>query len=247
MCGETVGAPIGCNSCSSGETLAKINYLEIKILTDRRSAHQKKGKLTDTEIKGLVKEWYDRRMEGNLNKAVIDCKMRAMEAKLAKYNVEQLGEIPIKREDGSMWILVCQMGGCTDKEIRQIKMSTRENLIQEYDVNLAVFMELNFNWTKVNSSANLASWLQQEERETQSITTHNTHKFDNIFSKHQSRGTGMVCRSKFLQYARKLLVDLRRLGCWCSWPFYCNPNHVTRIIAAYRTCRTKSKGLQTIY
>ena len=82
-----------------------------------------------------------------------------MEAKLTKYNLEQLGEIPIKREDGTMWKLVCQMGGCAGKEVRQIKMSTT-------DVNLAVFMKLNFNWTKVNTSANLASWLHQEERET---------------------------------------------------------------------------------
>jgi hypothetical protein len=76
-------------------------------------------------------------------------------------------------------------------------MSTTENLIQKYNFNLAVFMELNFNWTKVNSSANLVSWLQQEETETQSITAQNTHKVDDIFSKHQLGGTGMVCRSKF--------------------------------------------------
>jgi hypothetical protein len=168
---------------------------------DRRSAQQKKGKLTDAEIKGLVKEWYNRRMEGNLNKVVINWEMWAMEAKLAKYNVEQLGEIPIMREDGTMQILVCQMGGCAGKEVQQVKMSTMENLIQKYDIYLAVFMELDF--TKVNSSANLASWLHKEERETWSIIAHNTHEFDDIFSKDQPGGTGGVCRSKFLQYARK--------------------------------------------
>ncbi len=57
--------------CNSGGTLAKLNYLEIKKLMDGRSAQQKKGKLTDAEIKGLVKEWYDRRMESNLNKVVL--------------------------------------------------------------------------------------------------------------------------------------------------------------------------------
>ncbi len=49
----------------------------------------------------------------------------------------------------------------------------------------------------------------------------------------------MVCQSEFLQYARKTSVDPRGLGHWCLWPFYCNPNHVTRIIVAYRTCHTK--------
>jgi hypothetical protein len=92
-----------------------------------------------------------------------------------------------------MRILICRMGGCAGKEVRQMKMSTMENLIQKYDINLVVFMELAFNWTKVNSSANLASWLQQEERETQSVMAHNMHEFDDIFSKHQPGGTGMVC------------------------------------------------------
>jgi hypothetical protein len=106
------------------------------------------------------------------------------------------------------------MGGCTGKEVREIKMSTTEKLIQKYDVNLAAFMELNFNWSKVNSSANLTSWLHQEERETRSVTAHNTQEQDDIFLKHQPGGTGMVCQSKYLQYARKLSVDPRGLGHW---------------------------------
>jgi hypothetical protein len=123
-----------------------------------------------------------------------------------------------------------------------------EKLIQKYDTNLVVlFMELNFNWTKINSLANLVSWFHKKEWEIQSVTAHNTQEFDDIFTKHQPGGTGMVCRSEFLQYARKPTSDLRGLGCWCSLPFYCNPNHVIRIVGAYRTCHTNSKGLQTIY
>jgi hypothetical protein len=67
-------------------------------------------------------------------------------------------------------------------------MSTMEKLIRKYDVNLAAFMELNFNWSKVNSSANLTSWLHQEERETRSIRAHNTQEQDDLFSKHQPGG-----------------------------------------------------------
>jgi hypothetical protein len=128
-------------------------------------------------------------------------------------------------------------------------MLTTEKLIQKYDVNLAVFMELNFNWTKVNSLTltNLASWFHQEETEIWSVTAHNIQEFDDIFTEHQPGGIGMVCRSEFVQYARKPLADPRGLGRWYSWLFYCNPNHMTRIVVAYRTCHTKSKGLQTIY
>jgi hypothetical protein len=108
-------------------------------------------------------------------------------------------------------------------------------------------MELNFNWTKVNSSSNLASWFHKEERKLRLVTAHNTTEFDDIFGKHQPGGTGMVCRHEFIQYARKLSVDLRGLGHWCSWPFYCNPIHVTRIVVAYQPCARKMKGLKTVY
>jgi hypothetical protein len=88
---------------------------------DRQSAQQKKGELTDTEIKSLMKEWYDRRTEGELNKAVVDQEIKSIESKLKKYNITQLGAIIIKQEDRTMRFLVCQMGGCAGKEVREIK------------------------------------------------------------------------------------------------------------------------------
>jgi hypothetical protein len=209
-------------------------------MMDRQITQQKRGKLTATEIKGLVKDWHDQRREGDLNQAVVNREMKTMKAKLAKYNVDQLGEIPIEREDGTMRIMVCQMEGCTGKEVREIQMSTTEKLIQKYHVNLVACMELNFNWSKVKASTNLASWLDQEERETRSITAHNTQEQNELFLRHQPGGTGMVCRSEFVQYAWKVSVDPRGLGQWCSWQFFCNPNHVSRIVVAFRTCHAKN-------
>jgi hypothetical protein len=54
-----------------------------------------------------------------------------------------------------MRILVSQMGGCASVESREIKISGTKDLIRQYDINLCAFMELNFIWMKVNSSANL--------------------------------------------------------------------------------------------
>ena len=84
MYGETLEAPVGCNRGSSGRLLATLNYLEIKQIMDRWLTQQKQGKLTDAEIKGLVKDWHDHRTEGDLNKAIVDRDMKAMEAKLEK-------------------------------------------------------------------------------------------------------------------------------------------------------------------
>ena len=93
-----------------GGYLAKLNYMDIKKMLDRRQALNKKGTLTDGEIKSLVKEWHDNRMEAELNHKTVEMEMNAMEKKLTKYNVERLGELPTEREDGMMRVLICQMG-----------------------------------------------------------------------------------------------------------------------------------------
>jgi hypothetical protein len=196
--------------------LAKLNYMDIKKMVDTRQVLNKEGTLTNGEIKLLVKEWHNRRREAELNHLFVEMEIKAMEKKLTKYNVEQLGEMPVEREDGTMRVLVSQMGGCASMETREIKIAATKQLVQTYDINFCAFMELNFNWSKMNSSANLALWFQEEERELCSVTAHNTKEFNKVFGKHQPGGTGMVCRHELAQYARKPSVDPRGLGQWCS-------------------------------
>ncbi len=85
-------------------------------MLDRRQALNKKGTLTDKEIKSLVRDCHDRRSEEELNHVSMEMEMKDMEKKLIKYNMEQLGNIPLEREDGTMRVLVSQMGGCTSME-----------------------------------------------------------------------------------------------------------------------------------
>jgi hypothetical protein len=99
-----------------------------------------------------------------------------------------------------MKFMVCQIGGCTSAGSREFKIAATEKRICKYNINLRLLIELNFNWSKVKSSANLALWFCEEEREMQCITLYNTQEND---EKHQPGGTGMLCRREFLQYARK--------------------------------------------
>ncbi len=96
----------------------------------------------------------------------------------------------------------------------------------------------------ITCPCNLASWFCQEEREILLAAANNCHEIE---TRHQPGGTGMVCRHEFLQYARKPSNDFQGLGWWCSWPFYCNPTHSTRIVVAYRTGSGKSRGPHTIH
>ena len=134
-----------------------LNYIEIFQLIERRQLNNKKGKLTDGEIKMLVKDWHDKRAEEDLNQTTVEMEMKAMEKTPAQFNVEQLGNVLIQKEDGMMRIFVCQMGGLESKEVREFKIAATEILIKKYDINVCLCMELNFNWSKVNPSSNLAS------------------------------------------------------------------------------------------
>ncbi len=114
--------------------------MDIKTMLDRRQALNKKGTLTDREIKSLVKEWHYNRLEEELNALTVAMEMKAMEKKLEKYNVEQLSELPIEREDGTMRVLVSQMGDCASMETREIKITATKQLIRKYNINVCAFM-----------------------------------------------------------------------------------------------------------
>ena len=115
--------------------------------------------------------------------------MKAMEKAVQEINVPLLGHTPVQREDGVMRVLACQMGGCASPEVREFKFAAVERLINKYNISLCVFVELHYNWSKENLSANLASWFQNEEMEVRSVTAHNTTEEDKLLSKHQLGGT----------------------------------------------------------
>ncbi len=97
--------------------------MDIRKLIDKRSVQLKKGLLTEAEIKKLVTEWRDEQSEEDLAQATIDREVKTMEEKLSKYNVSQLGDIPIKREDGSFRILVCQIEGMWPRHLARPRVA----------------------------------------------------------------------------------------------------------------------------
>jgi hypothetical protein len=48
----------------TGGRQATMNYIEIKQIIERQMIRNKRGKLTDTEIQALVKDWHDQREGG---------------------------------------------------------------------------------------------------------------------------------------------------------------------------------------
>jgi hypothetical protein len=104
-----------------------------------------------------------------------------------------------------MRILVCQMGGRASVEATEFKIAATKKLIRKYNINLCLFMELNFNWTKVNSSANLASRFCKVEREMQCTTAHNTQEFDNLFWQTSTGGYGDGVQTRVLAICKEAI------------------------------------------
>ena len=86
-------------------------------------------------------------------------------------------------------------------------------------------------------------------RRTRSKIRNGTQHYQNKqqLLKTSARRNRNIMLHEFLQYARRPLIDERGLGRWCSWVFYSNPSHVTRIVVAYRPGKAKTKGLKTVY
>jgi hypothetical protein len=158
------GGALRQSMCTSRGKHAKLIYMEIKQPLDRKVIKNKRGTLTNRDIKLLVQEIQDHWREGKLQQSTVEMEIRAIQRKIQRYDVEQLGEIPMEREDRTMRILICQMGGCASVETREIKIAATERLICKYDINLCLFVELNFNWSKVNLSSNLASWFTDKDK-----------------------------------------------------------------------------------
>jgi hypothetical protein len=68
--------------CGQGGKLSKLNYMDINKMLDRQQASNKKGTLTNGEIKSLVKDWHNRRSEEELNHVSVKMEMKAMEKKI---------------------------------------------------------------------------------------------------------------------------------------------------------------------
>jgi hypothetical protein len=103
--------------------LAKLKYMDIKQILDRKIIENKWGNLSNGEIHLLVQEIHNCRRVSELDLVTAEREMEAMQKKIERYNVAQLGDIPMEWDDSTMQILVCQMGGCASIETRGIKIS----------------------------------------------------------------------------------------------------------------------------
>ena len=106
---------------------------------DRQLVQQKKGLLTDHEIKKIVKHWEDNSIEEDLDPQVIQKKIKKLERKFMKFNVSLLGSLPEEKEDGTCRVVYCQFNNYSSREVCQVKIGAVQQLNKKYDVDIDVF------------------------------------------------------------------------------------------------------------
>ncbi len=68
-------------------------------LMEKKLAMQKKGLLSDQEIRRIVDKWKDKREEDNLDPGVVEREVKILEKKFKQHNVPWIGHITEERDD----------------------------------------------------------------------------------------------------------------------------------------------------
>ena len=161
-------------------------------------------------------------------------------------HVPRIGFLPSPRPHGTFRWMYCQVNGLATANIRKIKLHDTWDLAETYDVDGIAFIEVGVNWKKFKTSGRLSSWFEDlADREIRSTEAFNKH--GPVVSTRQQGGTALLLRHGLLEYNRGTAQDSRNLGRWTSWLFHSNPDHRTRVIAAYCPGSKKHEGTQTVY
>jgi hypothetical protein len=161
-----------------------------------------------------------------------------------KYHVPRLGNLPTRKPDGTFRFITCQFNNMSGKEVRERKLKVVKQLVNKYEIDALCGSEIGVNFGRMDPSNSFASWFEGG-RPIRSTTSHNVHSPSE--SKHLPGGTGIVVFNGIHQYAKKSTNDFRKLGRFCSWVFYVNPDHRFRLVVAYSTGTQTPRGLSTIY
>ena len=200
--------------------------------------------LADNELNDLMDDYqatYSSRSE--------DLRQSQQQATLERYkqmHVPRIGHIPSPRPHGSFRWMYCQVNGLASASSRKSKLHDTWALAEQYDVDGIAFVEVGVNWNKFKTSGRLSSWFEPlAEREIRSTESFNL--LAPVVTSRQQGGTALLLRHGLLEYSRNTSHDSRNLGRWSSWLFHNNPDHRTRVIAAYCPGNKKHGGPQTVY
>ena len=182
--------------------------------------------------------------EGRLDRQVLQQEEEDLQRTLRRYYVPRYGNMVEDKEDGVFRIMGANLNGMSGREVREIKIKDIVRIAEVWDVSGGCFSEVGINWARRRYGDRLHDWIREKFEDARVITEYNTT--ENI-SKSQVGGVAQLTRGTLAQYARTSTGDFRGLGRWASWMYYADPNHVTRVVAAYNLGPHHSKQYGSAY
>ncbi len=181
---------------------------------------------------------------GDLDESIAEIEASNLAHHYAHTHVERLGSITKIRPEGVFWLMGGQMNSASSVETRAKKTRDLVRICREFEVQGGGLSEVGVNWSTLPSSANLSAWLRDDIPDVRTHTAHNKNK---VVGHYQPGGTATFAAGELVCYMKQKEEDFRGLGRWCSTLFYSDPNHRTRLVAAYNVGHQSPKGLKTIY
>ena len=80
----------------------KVAYAQVKNMTERKLAHQKRGVLSNQEYRNMAQELRDNRDEKALDSVIIERGIRRFTERMEKYDTEPVSSMTENRMDGTV-------------------------------------------------------------------------------------------------------------------------------------------------
>jgi hypothetical protein len=181
---------------------------------------------------------------GHLDEGIAKIEATNLARHYTRIHIEHLGSVNKIRPDKVFWLLGGQMNSAASTQTSIRKTPDLVWICQEFEVQGGVLSKVGVNWPTILSSANVASCLHDNIPDIQTHTAHNRHEG---MAHYQPGGAATFAGGELVRYMKQKSNDFCGLGRWCSSLFYSNPNHRTRVVAAYNVGWQSPKGLKTIY
>ena len=124
-----------------------MTYLDMKCIIERKLAHQKKGFLSEQEVRESVNEFQDLRSEEELDATIVKDEIERFNRRMVQYNNDPVGNMSSEKEEGRLRFLFCQTNNMSSTPVRQLKIQGIKYLEGVYDTD-ATFLNEYGNNTK---------------------------------------------------------------------------------------------------
>ena len=161
----------------------RMTYCDMKSIIERRLAYQKRGFLSEEEIRNSVTEFRNLRSETELDPVVVRDEIERFNRRMKQYSNDPVGNMSEDKEVGRVRFLFCQTNNMSTKQVREVKIKGIQYLERKYDTDATFLNEHGCNLMFAPRGDSLERWMGDEGR-ARSVMAFNTNDSEVVKSMH---------------------------------------------------------------